>query len=120
MSAAPNHSSSATLSVDNTHPSLPGHFPGLPVVPGVVLLSQVLTDLARQLPRVRVTGIKKLKFLRMLFPDRRFTVEFGEPAERNLRFKCWQDGDLLAEGNLALQVSEEVMPARGQRAGQPE
>ncbi len=101
--------SSHTLHVDNTHPSLPGHFPGTPVVPGVVLLSEILADLQRQRPGVQVAGIKKLKFLRMLFPEQRFTVEFAEPSERSLRFKCWQDGALLAEGNLALHSLEAGM-----------
>ncbi len=97
--------SSRTLCVDSAHPSLPGHFPGYPVVPGVVLLSKLLADQRRQLPQLQVMGIKKLKFLRMLLPGQEFTVEFGAPAANSLRFKCWQDGAVLAEGNLALQGS---------------
>jgi 3-hydroxyacyl-[acyl-carrier-protein] dehydratase len=103
---------SRTFCVDDAHPSLPGHFPGSPVVPGVVLLSEVLADLRRQLPQVRVTGVWKLKFLRMLFPGQPFTVEFGATAANNLRFKCWQDGTLLAEGNFALESGgAEFMPS---------
>ena len=33
---------SATLSVPAQHPSLAGHFPGNPIVPGVVLLDEVI------------------------------------------------------------------------------
>lgn len=104
--------SSCTLCIDNSHPSLPGHFPGSPVVPGVVLLSEVLADQQRQLPQLQVMGIKKLKFLRMLFPGQNFTVEFGVPAANGLRFKCWQKGALLAEGNLALQPPEAMLSLR--------
>lgn len=99
--------SSRTLCVDSAHPSLPGHFPGAPVVPGVVLLSEVLADQRRQLPQLRIMGIKKLKFLRMLLPGQGFTVEFAAPGASGLRFKCWQDGAVLAEGNLALHSSSE-------------
>jgi 3-hydroxymyristoyl/3-hydroxydecanoyl-(acyl carrier protein) dehydratase len=107
MSADASHA----LCVDDAHPSLPGHFPGSPVVPGVVLLSEVLAEQRRQLPQVRVTGIKKLKFLRMLFPNQEFTVEFGATAANNLRFKCWQGGTLLAEGNFVLKpVVAQFMP----------
>jgi 3-hydroxymyristoyl/3-hydroxydecanoyl-(acyl carrier protein) dehydratase len=31
----------ATFAVPASHPSLPGHFPGAPVVPGVVVLDLV-------------------------------------------------------------------------------
>jgi 3-hydroxyacyl-[acyl-carrier-protein] dehydratase len=32
-----------TISAD--HPSLPGHFPGTPIVPGVVILDEILAAL---------------------------------------------------------------------------
>ena len=92
------------LQVDHGHPALPGHFPGNPVVPGVVLLNCILDELGRQAPQVTVTGIRKLKFLRMLFPGQSFSVEFAAPAAGGLRFKCWQDGAVLAEGNLAAHI----------------
>lgn len=98
--------SSRALCVNNTHPSLPGHFPGTPVVPGVVLLNKILVELQRQLPGIHVAGIKKLKFLRMLLPERTFTVEFADAINSGLRFKCWQDGEVLAEGNLALRCKD--------------
>jgi hypothetical protein len=47
----------------------------------------------------------------MLFPGQDFIVEVGAPAADSLRFKCWQDGTLLAEGNLALRSSEAAEPA---------
>ena len=108
---------SRPLSIDPTHPSLPGHFPGLPVVPGVVFLSYILTELARQIPAAQVIGIRKLKFLRMLLPQHGFTVEFAAPESNSLRFKCWRSADdlsanaqlgeaavreLLVEGHLLL------------------
>ena len=105
--------SSPALCVHDAHPSLPGHFPGAAVVPGVVLLSEVLADQRRRLPHVQVHGIKKLKFVRMLLPGQAFTVEFGTPTATHLRFKCWRDGAVLAEGNFALEgsgVAESMSP----------
>lgn len=106
---------SALLSVDLTHPSLPGHFPGMPVVPGVVFLSFILDEVRRQLPMIRISGVRKLKFLQMLLPQQSFVVEFAPPDHSSLRFKCWRAGnhsggqrELLVDGNLQLagQVAE--------------
>jgi 3-hydroxyacyl-[acyl-carrier-protein] dehydratase len=90
------------LAVAPDHPSLPGHFPGDPIVPGVVMLSAVLEELQRQLPQVECCGIRKLKFLRRLEPGAQFTVEFAPPVNGGLRFKCWHNDSVLAEGHLQL------------------
>ncbi len=84
------------------HPALPGHFPGQPVVPGVVVADRVITLLAAAQPGLRVAGIRKLKFLRPLLPGERVVVGFAAPKDGRLRFQCHCDGTLLAEGNLEL------------------
>jgi 3-hydroxymyristoyl/3-hydroxydecanoyl-(acyl carrier protein) dehydratase len=60
----------ATLLVPAAHPALPGHFPGRPIVPGVVLL-----DLAAEAARAAfglgpLTGIARAKFTAPVMPDR--------------------------------------------------
>jgi 3-hydroxymyristoyl/3-hydroxydecanoyl-(acyl carrier protein) dehydratase len=58
-----------------SHPALPGHFPGQPVVPGVVLLEFVAAAVKRQHgERGRVTGFPAIKFLAPLGPDQDFDV----------------------------------------------
>ena len=90
------------LSIFPHHPSIPGHFPGDPLVPGVVMLSVVFEELARRRPDLSICGVRKLKFLRRLAPGTPFTVEFDEPTSGGLRFKCWHNGSVLAEGHLQL------------------
>lgn len=46
------------------HPALPGHFPGSPVVPGVLLLSQVLDAAQSWLG----TEVEPLRLLQAKFP----------------------------------------------------
>lgn len=84
------------------HPALPGHFPGQPIVPGVVVVDQVLALLAQAHPDVQVSGIRKLKFLRPLQAGQMVSVTFAEPKNGRLRFYCECEGQPLAEGNAVL------------------
>lgn len=71
-----------TLRVDPGHPALPGHFPGRPVVPGVVWLDRVLTA-ARQsfdLPAGPTTW-PRVKFLHPVPPGRPLTLGLTPTAD---------------------------------------
>lgn len=50
------------------HPSLPGHFPGRPIVPGVLLLDRVLEALQRRTGRASAR-VSQVKFVSALRPD---------------------------------------------------
>lgn len=84
------------LRIDATHPSLPGHFPGRPVVPGVVLLDEI----AAHLPAA-VTRIAQVKFVAPLLPgeDARIELEI-DAAARRARFRVLRYQTLLASGDL--------------------
>lgn len=60
------------LVIGNDHPSLPGHFPGNPVVPGAVILASIIGEFGRIEPTLRVIGIGRAKFLMQLRPDQPF------------------------------------------------
>lgn len=51
-----------------SHPSLRGHFPGRPIVPGVLLLDEVIGIAERATGRL-VTGVRDVKFMLALHPD---------------------------------------------------
>ena len=55
--------------IGHAHPALPGHFPGMPVVPGVVVLDQVLGVLATlvEIDAQRV-DLPQVKFVEPLLP----------------------------------------------------
>lgn len=65
---------------------LDGHFPGNPLVPGVVILD-TLVRLAEQTPGLRVTGIRQCKFLQPLYPDMRCTLECLPPVDGVMQFR---------------------------------
>ncbi|SRR5258706_7722317 len=85
------------------HPALPGHFPGNPVVPGVVLLERVLDAARAELGHEPVVAeLKQVKFLTPLKPGEQADValEFGGPR---LAFRITRGEQLLAVGEFMLQ-----------------
>ena len=95
--------SSFTISSD--HPALPGHFPGQPVVPGVVLLDAVREALASEMPGQRIAGILYVKFMQPLLPDQVCTLNIDHGQSR-CRFRIESGDRLVAQGELALEAAE--------------
>lgn len=90
-----------------THPSLAGHFPGNPVIPGVVQLAEVLDALASWIPESRVAGFRTVKFLRPLPPDCSFTIELEQTATATVRFNCHTGTQPLSKGTIILRSGQD-------------
>ncbi len=89
-----------------SHPSLPGHFPGHPIVPGVVILDAVLLALRDWRPGSRVAKLSNVKFVSPLLPGEAFAVELEQQdAARPLRFTCRVGERRLAQGQIMLQAT---------------
>jgi 3-hydroxymyristoyl/3-hydroxydecanoyl-(acyl carrier protein) dehydratase len=67
------------------HPAFLGHFPGRPIVPGVLLVdgAQRAIEASTGLP---LTGLATAKFLSPAAPDEELTLEF-EVGEAAVRFE---------------------------------
>jgi 3-hydroxymyristoyl/3-hydroxydecanoyl-(acyl carrier protein) dehydratase len=85
-----------------SHPALPGHFPGHPVVPGVVLLEAVAAALPQHAgTAMRVTGFPVVKFLAPLLPEHEFEIVFSAKRAGQMAFEIVANGETLASGTLA-------------------
>jgi len=84
------------------HPSLPGHFPGAPLVPGVVILDEVVATLIEWRQDSQLTGIRLVKFLAPLQPEQAFTISFSVKNERaaEINFCCRARDRVIVEGRL--------------------
>lgn len=91
-------SHATTLRVPHTHPSLPGHFPGQPIVPGVMLLDQVLQAAQQWLGGpVQLCSLQQAKFVTPLLPDQEAQIQLKlQGAE--LRFTITRAAETIAQG----------------------
>ena len=86
------------------HPSLPGHFPGRPVVPGVVLLDRVLDAIERaSLAPLGALRLPQVKFVQPLLPEQpaRVEIETDTQSAARWRFRILRGDELIASGEVA-------------------
>ena len=81
------------------HPCLEGHFPGNPVVPGTIILQNILKALAEKWPAARVSKVVAAKFLAPLKPGEQYSMRITRQPGI-VHFECSRKGLLIATGRL--------------------
>ena len=91
-------------SIAADHPSLPGHFPDAPLVPGVLILDEVLAALRDWRKDCQLTAIRTVKFLRPLKPEQPFTICLSTSNDDATRvnFCCRIEDHAMVEGQLEI------------------
>lgn len=87
--------------VEHGHPCLPGHFPGRPLVPGVVVLDQVLAAIEAAHGPLGPLRLPQVKFAHPLLPGEAASIELEGGAPR-WRFRVLRGATLVASGEVAL------------------
>ena len=89
------------FSIPSGHPSLPGHFPGRPIVPGVLLLERVLEAIEATHGPLGALRLPQVKFARPLLPGEVARIDLTGEAPR-WRFRVSRGDALLASGEVCL------------------
>jgi len=98
-----------TIAAD--HPSLPGHFPGAPLVPGVLILDEVVSALRDWQKGCELTAIRTVKFLKPLRPEQLFTINLTATADpARISFCCHIEKDPIVEGQLDVSCGIKTTP----------
>lgn len=91
------------FSIAADHPALAGHFPGNPVVPGALLLDEIISALVCAAGTTPV-AIATAKFLRPLLPGQRCVVEFSPRQDDRVQFVCRSQDEVVATGQLLVEA----------------
>jgi 3-hydroxyacyl-[acyl-carrier-protein] dehydratase len=90
------------LPIATNHPAFDGHFPGAPVLPGVVLLDETIQAIERAAGGApRCWRVASVKFLRAVAPGETLMLEQETLASGTLRFTLLSAGQAVATGALS-------------------
>jgi 3-hydroxymyristoyl/3-hydroxydecanoyl-(acyl carrier protein) dehydratase len=91
------------LQIAADHPAFAGHFPGLPIVPGVVLLDAALFTIAAALQvQLDCCTLSTVKFRSVARPGQALSLRFDSSSPGKLRFAIESAGQAVVEGVVAL------------------
>lgn len=88
--------------VPTDHPSLDGHFPGNPILPGAVLLDVALRTIARETGlALDSCEVRSVKFLSPANPGDELVIEHATSGPGTIRFDITAGTRKIATGSIA-------------------
>jgi 3-hydroxymyristoyl/3-hydroxydecanoyl-(acyl carrier protein) dehydratase len=91
-----------SIGIAADHPAFAGHFPGMPILPGALLLDEALrtieTDLGLDISHWQLTAAK---FLQSVRPGDALTIEHTAGADGTLRFSVRAADRFALTGSLS-------------------
>jgi 3-hydroxyacyl-[acyl-carrier-protein] dehydratase len=93
------------LAIAKDHPAYAGHFPGHPLLPGVVLLAEALAAIEESMPRpAKGWMVESAKFLIPVEPGTPLTLSHEPGATGAVRFEIRSPAGVVASGVIAAQA----------------
>jgi 3-hydroxyacyl-[acyl-carrier-protein] dehydratase len=89
-----------TLTIAAEHPALRGHFPGAPIVPGVLLLDEALRAVESADRDAMHWRIGSAKFVKPVRPGETLTLEHQPLPNGSIGFSVLSAGQPVARGVL--------------------
>ena len=74
--------------VNSSHPSISGHFPGNPIVPGAVIIENVIKVFSRSNDSREITSLSTVKFIKPIEVNQKVDVNFLSISTELISFEC--------------------------------
>jgi 3-hydroxyacyl-[acyl-carrier-protein] dehydratase len=97
------------IAIPIDHPAFAGHFPGRPILPGVVLLAEAIAAVTRSTgTRACDWTLESAKFLAPVPPGAKLSIAQSAMGAGSVRFEIRADDAVAASGVLARAASPEA------------
>ena len=98
----------SSFKINADHPCLAGHFPGNPIVPGVVVLDEISHAILGKYNVHKIIGFSSVKFLQPLLAGQNVSVNIVEPSEPDktnikIKFNANLNDTVIAQGEIKLE-----------------
>ena len=93
------------VTIGANHPSLAGHFPGHPVVPGVIMLGEIMNairEMAKE--KIEFVGMPSAKVMSPLNPGEPLTIRLDQQGDGATEFTCTTGSRLITSGCLRYRI----------------
>jgi len=74
--------------VNSSHPSISGHFPGNPIVPGAVIIENVIKAFSGSDDSREVVSLSTVKFIKPIGVNQKVSVNFHSISTELISFEC--------------------------------
>jgi len=88
--------------IDSTHPSIPGHFPGNPIVPGAVIIENVIEAFCKLDSSKKVISLSTVKFLKPIATKQKVAVNFCSISTELISFECTSGEEVSVLGRFKI------------------
>ena len=104
-----------TVTIAAEHPAFAGHFPGAPILPGVLLLDEMVRAVEQERSHARTRWrIGAAKFVKPVRPGETLTLEHEPLPHGSIRFSISSAGQPVAHGVLVPAIAPDEPHDDGQ------
>ncbi len=86
----------------NAHPSILGHFPGNPIVPGAVIIENIVKIFSELDDSKEVISLPTVKFLKPIATNQKVIVYFRNISTELISFECIFNNKVSVLGRLKI------------------